>query len=626
VDQAQLTAVGRHHLGSYEMIWQLPAARVDVMRCKALRRVKSIRDDARLALGEEAEIEFAGRVLVNERDEPVIYTENVFVQFAAEKSPTYCRRALRDMDLTVKRALGYARNTWFVGGRQGIGTNLFGLVEEILQRDDVLLCHPELIKRTGQKATAFPQQWHLRRARFNGVDINEHAQVQAAWDLSEGEGVTIAVIDDGVDIDHEEFSSAGKVVAPRDVTLGSPNPRPGPGDRHGTACAGVACANGKHGAFGVAPKAKLMPIRLASGLGSQAEADAIVWAADHGADVISCSWGPFDGDWTDPDDPLHDIFEPLPDSTRLAIDHAVTQGRIGKGCAITWAAGNGNEPVSNDGYASYPSVIAVAACNDEGTKCLYSDHGAAVWCSFPSRDFRTTTQTPGIWTTDNTGFFGYNRGNTEDGDAEGHYTNSFGGTSSSCPGAAGVCALVIARNPELRWDQVKNILRQSSDPIDSAGGKYDATGHSDWYGYGRLNAKAAVELAVAGPLARYTVVHQANHLVAIRDHRTSRLHVDVCDSKLVRDVRVDVDIEHTWIGDLTVRLRSPAAMGVPPIVLHERSGDDTQNIRKSFTVADVADLGNFIGTPPNGRWQLEVTDHQRADQGRIVSFSVELTL
>ena len=73
-----------------------------------------------------------------------------------------------------------------------------------------------------------------------------------------GEGVTIAIIDDGVDTEHPEFAGTGKIVAPRDVTLLNDNPRPkdlfgtGPdhGDNHGTACAGVATANGANGAWG----------------------------------------------------------------------------------------------------------------------------------------------------------------------------------------------------------------------------------------------------------------------------------------------------------------------------------------------------------------------------------------
>jgi len=237
-----------------------------------------------------------------------------------------------------------------------------------------------------------------------------------------------------------------------------------------------------------------MPIRLASALGSQDEADAVVWAADHGADVISCSWGPPDGDWWDPTDPLHDQAVPQPDSTRLAIEHALNHGRGGKGCVIVWAAGNGNESVDKDGYASNPNVIAVAACNDKGERSAYSDTGRALWCAFPSSDGNPSL-TQGIWTTDLSGAAGYNDGHVKKGDASGHYTNSFGGTSSSAPGAAGVAALILSKNPQLPWQQVKDILKRCCDQIDKAGGKYDASGHSTLYGYGRLNAKKAVDLA-----------------------------------------------------------------------------------------------------------------------------------
>ena len=53
---------------------------------------------------------------------------------------------------------------------------------------------------------------------------------------------------------------------------------------------------------------------------------------------------------------------------------------------VFFAAGNGNESVDNDGYASYDRVLAVAACNDRGERSVYSDFGEAVWCAFPSSD------------------------------------------------------------------------------------------------------------------------------------------------------------------------------------------------------------------------------------------------
>jgi subtilisin family serine protease len=80
-----------------------------------------------------------------------------------------------------------------------------------------------------------------------------------------------------------------------------------------------------------------------------------------------------------------------------------------------------------------------------------------------------------------------------------NYTNSFGGTSSACPGAAGVAALVLSRNPSLNWDEVKDILRRSCDRIDPEDGKYDANGHSPLYGYGRLNAEKTVRPAMLAP-------------------------------------------------------------------------------------------------------------------------------
>jgi subtilisin family serine protease len=443
---------------------------------------------------EDPNVQFAGRGLRDQFGAPIVYTENLFVKFADQVTPSQCEEALSARGLGIKRRLTYAENAYFVGGEPGIGRDIFAHADELLARGDVELCHPELVREMGWNRV-FAQQWHLDSATINGRRVEAHAHVAAAWPMSQGAGAIIAVIDDGLDVDHEEFAGPDKLVAPHSVTPPrSDDPRPAEGDNHGTSCSGVACASGDHGASGVAPRARLMPIRLASGLGSQDEADAFVWAAEHGADVISCSWGPVDGEWWNPDDPTHAHVVPLPDSTRLAIDFAVARGREGRGCVITWAAGNGNESVDNDGYASYEKVIAVAACNDMGTKSAYSDYGDAVWCCFPSNQGEPSL-TPGIWTTDRSAAEGYNPGNPSLGDAMGNYTNSFGGTSSACPGVAGVAALVLAHNPALHWDEAKEILRRSCDRIDDASGEYDADGHSLRYGFGRVNAETAVQLA-----------------------------------------------------------------------------------------------------------------------------------
>ncbi|MBK8557847.1 MAG: S8 family serine peptidase [Lewinellaceae bacterium] len=475
-----------------------PEAGVTVRRMRADNEsaATSMRDQTRVALNEEQNIRFAGRVLQDADSGAVmLYTENFFVKFFDDIAEKDCIDLLQRHALTIKNQLPFAKNAYFVQAAEGTGLAIFDIAEAVLQEKAVEFCHPELVQERRFKGI-HPLQWHLKKTNINGKTIEAHVNIESAWSHTRGKGAVIAIIDDGIDTDHPEFQ--GRVIHPYDATRGNDNPKPQDDrDNHGTACAGMACAAGLNdGASGTAPEASLMPIRLSSGLGSMAETKAFVWAADHGADVISCSWGPSDGEWWNPDDPLHQRSAPLPDSTRMAMEYALTKGRGGKGCVILFAAGNGNEDTVNDGYSSYPGVIAVTACNDSGRRSVYSDFGQAVWAAFPSGDYgwkaykHPSPATEGLRTTDRLDAAGY---------APGDYVNSFGGTSGACPGMAGIAALMIAANPQLRGTEVKELIRQACDRIDIAGGEYNLDGHSIWYGHGRINAGNAVQLALTQP-------------------------------------------------------------------------------------------------------------------------------
>jgi hypothetical protein len=190
----------------------------------------------------------------------------------------------------------------------------------------------------------------------------------------------------------------------------------------------------------------------------------------------------------------------------------------------------------------------------------------------------------------------YNKGSLHKGNPAGHYSNSFGGTSSACPGVAGVECLILARNSALRWDQVREFLRQSCVRIDAPGGNYDASGRSPYYGLGRVIALKAVELAL--PLA---------------------------GQGLLKTIKVAVDLDHTFIGDLVLKLLPPAALGIAPVVLHNQAGGGTDNIKKTYDEVNTPALTSLKGKDPSGTWTLEVADKARADTGTLRSLRLVLT-
>lgn len=484
---------------------KMPRANVIVLQVKEENKKTQIkiRNEARKTFKKEKDIRFAGRVLVDPvSEQPVLYTENIYVRFHDTIPQVECRKIISLFKLAIKTIIPYETNAFFVQAKEGTGMKIFEICRKLLARKEVKTCEPELIRKKGKKTFLLPnppkihiRQWHLKKTVYRKKTISAHGQVEKAHSISKGENITIAVIDDGVDIRHPEFKLTGKIHAPLNVDDKSDDPMPFyHDDDHGTACAGVACASGQYKACGVAPAARLMPVRNESDLGSFDEAFAISYAADNGADIISCSWGPEDGDPDDPDDPLHLQSYELPERTKRAIHYAVTKGRGGKGCVVLFSAGNGNENADLDGYISNPDIIAVAACNDRNRRSIFSDYGKCIWVCFPSNDWEGEDHpapvTPGIWTTDRLKKRGYSPTG---------YANDFGGTSSACPGVAGVCALMLSVNPDLTAKQVKEILKTTADKIDKKNkdkkGKYDAMGHSQWYGYGRVNAFKAVKLA-----------------------------------------------------------------------------------------------------------------------------------
>jgi hypothetical protein len=458
-------------------------------------------------LRREAAIEYVAPAFrQSPQSEDVMFATNRFVvQFKPEVTQAQIDQINAQHQAHIIEPLGYAANGYLLEIDRGADLSAIAAANAYYESGLTIFANPDFVKkiyrrslptalRDRQVATRssdyLDQQWHLRLA-----------QVIAAWEIpglvypQGSPEITIAILDDGVDVLHPEFDLAladgsSKVTEQFDFAANIADGKPKSAqDNHGTACAGVATAGGTK-AYGAAPGCKLMAIRTPSYLGVADEAKMFQWVADRGSDIMSCSWGPQDGIGS---------IDPLPDSTRAAIHYCVTQGRSGKGIPIFWAAGNGDEPLEKagqptDGYATNPDVMAIAASTDQDTRSWYSDYGPQICvCAPSSGDFDEGEQA--IFTTDRTGSSGYNPGISSKGDSSGSYTNDFGGTSAAAPLVAGIAALMLSAKPDLTPSEIRAILQQTAERIGDPG-DYDATGHSDKYGYGRVNACAAVQAAL----------------------------------------------------------------------------------------------------------------------------------
>jgi subtilisin-like proprotein convertase family protein len=118
-------------------------------------------------------------------------------------------------------------------------------------------------------------------------------------------------------------------------------------------------------------------------------------------------------------------------------------------------------------------------------------------------------------------------------------------------------------------------------------------------------------------------LHEARQDVPIRDNKTSRIRVEVGDTRALQAVSVHVDIEHTYIGDLVATVVAP---GGQRVVLHNKAGGTADNLRQSYDPLNTPGLAALEGSVQTGTWTLEVKDTATADTGRILRFGVELSL
>lgn len=177
---------------------------------------------------------------------------------------------------------------------------LFLLVNMLNRNESLEFAEPNFIRllKPFTNDPFLANQWSIDNQGYFGGVVGADMKVLGAWQISTGQGIKIAIIDEGVDLNHPDL--VANLLTGYDATGGGSNGAPNSTDPHGTNCAGVAAAvaNNSLGIAGVAYNAKIMPIRIAyrNANGDWVTDDiqiknGIDWATNHGANILSCSWG-----------------------------------------------------------------------------------------------------------------------------------------------------------------------------------------------------------------------------------------------------------------------------------------------------------------------------------------------
>ncbi|XP_072886232.1 proprotein convertase subtilisin/kexin type 7-like isoform X1 [Hemitrygon akajei] len=434
-------------------------------------------------------------------------------------------------------------------------------IDALLAQHDSVRWHSEqkLLKRSKRSLhfsdPKYPFQWHLHNRRKRGMDIN----VTGVWERNvTGEGVTVVVVDDGVEYTIEDIQANYSPEGSYDLNSNDEDPMPHPdehGDNHhGTRCAGeIAAAPNNFCAVGVAFGSRIAGIRVLDGpLTDSIEAMAFNKHFQIN-DIYSCSWGPDDdGKTVDGPHPLG----------KAALQHGVMAGRQGFGSIFVVASGNGGQYEDNcnyDGYANSIYTVTIGAVNEEGHMPFYAEECAAMLAvTFSSGDKMMRS----IVTTD----WDMQEGT---GCTDGHT-----GTSAAAPLAAGMIALMLQVRPCLTWRDVQHIIVFTATRFDLvAGWEVNEAGfsHSHRHGFGLLNAWRMVNVAKIWEsvpfLSSYaSPVEKEEKLIPFHPHKleiTWNVTVDdlhLSGMKTLEHVAVTVTISHPARGALELTLYCPSGM------------------------------------------------------------------
>ncbi len=457
------------------------------------------------------------------------------------------------------------------------------------------------------------EQWHhLGQYGLNTIPV---------WEDYTGDGVIVAVMDDGFNYTHSELAVNYDQSKDLDTVNNDNDAYYTTSNKHGTHVS-MVIASDDNGVDGVGVAFDSEIIGIQRGFNGQGSVDQIIDGVNHsvaqGADIMNNSWGTtvafgdnrkinFTG--TDTSEAL-DSFE-----------NAVENGRDGLGLNIVFSAGNSRVQGQSANYKNYqnsPYTITVGALAQDGEFAYFSEAGSNLLVTAPGDSIRVTNAT------DNGGI------------------SVISGTSFSAPAVSGVISLMLEANSELAYRDVQEILALSSRQVDAggtgwAGEGWQFNGADNWngggmhfshdYGYGNVDALAAVRLAETW-INQQTYTNMsvippvsASPALAIPSMGTVTSTITVNQDVSIEHILIDLDIDHAKAGDLVVTLTSPD--GTDSVLMyHVQNGSYVTTFGVYTGVNFEFSSTAHWGESSVGDWTLTIEDETAGNAGTLNNWSV----
>jgi len=475
-------------------------------------------------------------------------------------------------------------------------------------------------------ATSFPEdplygcQWHLKNTgqwKFNGrrITAGEDIKVEGVWnDEIFGSGINVAVVDDGLDIEHEDLADNVNSDLNHDYSGNDNvfNPESG----HGTRVAGViaAVADNELGVRGVAPQASIYNYNLVGSLRLGTIANAMT--RNHIITAVSNnSWGSIDSP----------SLKPVGRAWEMAVETGIREGFGGKGVFYSWIAGNGYslyDQANFDGYSNYYAVTTVCSVDGFGMSSSFSEEGINIWICVPGSNITTT-------------------------DNDDLYNSGVSGTSYAAPIVSGVVTLMREVNSDLSWRDLKLILAASARKTDPGwetvavkyGSDTENYNYNPKYGFGVVDASAAVELAGNWnrvPQMRTLMASSGDIDIAIPDHTggvdgeiVSKLTIPDTDDLFTEFVEINLTFTHAFFPELDIQITSPDGTVSQLSEEHIQVESILSTLFPQLSVSYTDFTHRFgsakhLGEDPAGEWTLRISDARSNNTGTLHSWSIKV--